>query len=155
MLCDVCIHKSELGNVMYGAIAKLWLRGEPLIIGAAVAMGGTNSMPDMAGVVGGLSLGNLVSAGDISTSTLCEVLRSDQSEYIARILERFDPQSAAAQHLRSLSGNNIQDMGRQFTGCGKCPEAAPAMPNSTFTWIKNTQDIATGDWTQTYPWLRP
>jgi hypothetical protein len=148
----VCIHKSEMGNVMYGAIGKLWLRGDRGVVLAGVEIGGTDSPEDMAGVVGGLSLGDLVKAGDISTDKLCSVLKSNQSAYIAAIREWWKPDSTAGGLLGGLSGNNLQDMGQKFTECKKCPDAPPSIPNSSFSWIKTTKDIASGDWTQTYPW---
>jgi hypothetical protein len=152
MICEVCIHKSEMGNIMFGAMAKLWMRGEILIIGGAVKWGGTNSVEDMAGVVGGMSFGDIVQAGDISQDKMCSVLKSNQAGYIGGIRNEFKPEGTAGTLLGQLQGNNLDDMGRSFKDCKKCPDAPPSLPNSTFGWLKTTKDMASGDWKQTYPW---
>lgn len=102
-------------------------------------------------MVGGLSLGDLAQAGSISQRKLCEVLKSDQSAYIAVIKAGFEPDSSTGRLLGGLSGNNLSDMGKEYTACQPCPDAPPNIPHSTFGWLKTTEDIASGDWTRTYP----
>ena len=61
-LCGSCIHVSELGNIMFGAVGKVWLGTEPLLIACGVragkgsATGGINSVEDMASAVAGLQI---------------------------------------------------------------------------------------------------
>lgn len=150
-LCGTCIHNSELGNVMYGAMAKVWMRGEGLIVGGAVAWGGTNSNEDMAGVVGGLTLGDPVRDGPITQSKMCELLKGNQGAYIGRIGAEFEKGSNASNLLTGLSGVNLDDMGKQYKDCEKCPDKTPTIPHSSFAWLKTTKDMASGDWQRTYP----
>jgi len=72
-LCGVCIHKSELGNLMFGAMGKQWLRGERIIIAGGRRggqAGGINTPEDLAGVLGGIFLedGNLAK---MSAASMC------------------------------------------------------------------------------------
>ena len=63
-LAGHCIHKSDLGNIMFGAIGKQWLANERLLIWGGVRAakrsktGGIDSVEDMASSIAGLLVGD-------------------------------------------------------------------------------------------------
>lgn len=138
MLCGVCIHKSELGNLMYGAIGKQWLRGERLIIGGGRRGGGTggiDSPEDLAGVLGGIFL----EGGGLATITaqgMCDLLKQDHSPEVGEIRTAFT--EGLQKLFDQVNGKNLLGtMGSKYTACADCGVGDFAGGHTDFSGVGN------------------
>ena len=157
-LCGVCVHVSDIGNIMFGAMGKIWLGTEPLIIacGAAAARrsstGGIDSVADMASSVAGLQLGRSIlrqGISNINRQILCSAITVTDQPFVNRLKEYFT--GNALDWLNSIGSNPLRTIA--VNRCTPCTQSLSLQaPHSNFAWIQEPRDLsrAIQQWWQTY-----
>ena len=128
-LCGTCIHKSDLGNLMLGAVGHQWLRGFRLVIGGARVGGGTgriDSPEDLAAVMLGLLMDDIgmpllyTDLSSVSEHQMCKLLQANyRSEIETIVLPAFN---GAIESLgKQLNRRNLlSTIGGQYEKCSDC-----------------------------------
>lgn len=153
-LCGTCIDKSDLGNIMFGAMGKQWVRGEALVIGAGRKAGGTggiDSPEDLASVLAGILMsgtGTTLLYTDLqhaSSSQMCSMLKADYSSEIGKIRTALDD-SWEAIYGQVDKANLMNTIGKKKAGCGDCGAGAYDGGHSDFSPVGNDRRNLAAGW---------
>jgi hypothetical protein len=158
-LCGKCINVSELGNIMFGAVGKVWLNREPLIVAGGNAVstsstGGIDSVKDMAGVLAGLQIGHVIrqqaGAPDLKRDALCTQLQRVDNNLRNGLKKIFKDKTD--QLIDGVGNNPLTAMAQR--SCSECTERIPILsPHSDFSWIRRPEDmirVKNTNWWRTY-----
>jgi len=155
MLCNTCIPKSKLGDIVYGASGLIFIGDILTLIVAARAAGGMNNIEDTAGVIGGFVLAqNVLNARFITSGELCQNLNNNQTALITAIAAiwgaAYGPNDEFSRILSDLSGIPLADMGRNYKDCPKCKDHPLNMGHSSFAWFTSQTTVTPSDWKKTW-----
>jgi len=137
MICGKCIHKSEMGNILFAAMARMIITEYGVNMGVSkIGDNGPDKPEDMAGIFGGYHLTPDLKKGNINQMKLCELLNSDSTKYFSGL----DEIPALTKHKENLTNNSLNDMAAKYGICKKCPDKAPDLPHSDMTKVTNPPD---------------
>jgi len=152
---DACIHRSDLGNIMFGAMGVVWMNQDQSLIGAGAAAGkqaeggghntgGIDSVEDMTSVIVGILFGGVLrETSDAGLGALQRSLGSLSDEFIKALMgeKGFFTSDRKSPATRALLGqvdtkNPLQQIGRPFSICRPCAQSVPKdAAHSDFTSI--------------------
>jgi RHS repeat-associated protein len=140
-LCGVCIHQSKLGDIVYGAAAQLVIEAAKLIVAAAIVKGGTNSVPSLAAILAGISLGATISPNDkmLTKDELCKRLNTSNKNLVNQLNDpdTFTP-GKILDMISQQSGDFMKDVSADYKSCEACGKDIGKFPHATFNPVGST-----------------